>query len=51
MEKKADHTANVFYADEEEDMLALIDMGVDGILTNYPERLKNLRGNLSADLC
>lgn len=35
---------NVFYADEEKDMLALIGMGVDGILTNYPERLKQLRG-------
>lgn len=34
---------NVFYADEEKDMLALIEMGVDGILTNYPERLKQLR--------
>lgn len=34
---------NVFYADEEKDMLALIEMGVDGILTNYPERLKALR--------
>ena len=34
---------NVFYADEEGDMLALMEMGVDGILTNYPERLKILR--------
>lgn len=34
---------NVFYADTEADMLALIKMGVDGILTNYPERLKVLR--------
>lgn len=34
---------NVFYADEEEDMLALVEMGVDGILTNFPERLKKLR--------
>ncbi len=34
---------NVFYADTEKDMLALIEMGVDGILTNFPERLKRLR--------
>ena len=37
---------NVFYADEEEDMLELMEMGVDGILTNFPERLKNLRDQL-----
>ncbi|NOZ23796.1 MAG: hypothetical protein GXP25_22185 [Planctomycetes bacterium] len=35
-------TANVFYADTHEDMRRFIDMGVDGILTNYPERLKDL---------
>ena len=34
---------NIFYADEEEGMLTLMEMGVDGILTNFPERLKNLR--------
>jgi len=37
--------ANVFYADTVEDMKAYIDMGVDGILTNYPERLRELLGN------
>ena len=46
----SDMEVNVFYADKERDMLALIEMGVDGILTNYPERLKELRGKLSADL-
>lgn len=31
---------HVFYADTPEDMRTYIGMGVDGILTNYPERLK-----------
>ena len=31
---------HVFYADTPEDMRKYIGMGVDGILTNYPERLK-----------
>lgn len=31
---------HVFYADTPEDMRTYIKMGVDGILTNYPERLK-----------
>jgi glycerophosphoryl diester phosphodiesterase len=31
---------HVFYADTPEDMCAYIEIGVDGILTNYPERLK-----------
>lgn len=30
---------NPFYADEEAEMVRLIECGVDGILTNYPERL------------
>lgn len=38
-------TANVFYADTPEDMRRFIEMGVDGILTNYPERLKAFLGN------
>ena len=33
---------NPFYADDEEEMRRLIDCGVDGILTNYPERLQEL---------
>ena len=33
---------NPFYADEEEEMKRLIECGVDGILTNYPERLQDL---------
>lgn len=37
---------NVFFADDEEEMRRLIDCGVDGILTNYPERLLNLRAKL-----
>ena len=35
---------NVFYADEPAEMLRLIDMGVDGILTNWPERLLGILG-------
>ncbi len=31
---------HVFYADTPEDMRTYIGMGVDGILTNYPERMK-----------
>ena len=34
---------NVFYADEVEDMKRLIKLGVDGILTNFPARLKCVR--------
>ena len=33
---------HVFYADTPEDMRTYIGMGVDGILTNYPEQLKRL---------
>ena len=36
----AGRIVHVFYADTPEDMRAYIDIGVDGILTNYPERLK-----------
>lgn len=36
----ADRIVHVFYADTPEDMRAYIEIGVDGILTNYPERLK-----------
>ena len=42
------HTAgrivHVFYADTPEDMRAYIEMGVDGILTNFPARLKEITG-------
>lgn len=45
---KAAHVAglevNPFYADDEREMRRLIDCGVDGILTNYPERLLRLTG-------
>jgi glycerophosphoryl diester phosphodiesterase len=34
---------NVFYADEVEEMKKLMEMGVDGILTNFPARLKRVR--------
>lgn len=37
---------NPFYADEEAEMLRLIECGVDGILTNEPERLQSLRRRL-----
>ena len=33
---------HVFYADTREDMRAYIEMGVDGILTNFPARLQAL---------
>jgi len=33
---------NPFYADDEAEMRRLIDCGVDGILTNYPEKLQNV---------
>ena len=36
----AGRLVHVFYADTPEDMRAFIVIGVDGILTNYPERLK-----------
>jgi len=37
---------NVFYADEVEDMKKLIGLGVDGILTNFPDRLKQVRESI-----
>ena len=33
---------NPFFADEDEEMQRLINCGVDGILTNYPDRLINI---------
>ena len=39
-----DLEVNPFYADEEAEMRRLISCGVDGILTNWPDRLKMLRG-------
>jgi glycerophosphoryl diester phosphodiesterase len=33
---------NVFFADKEEDMLKYINIGVDAILTNYPDKLVKL---------
>ena len=36
----AGRIVHVFYADTPDDMRAYIEIGVDGILTNYPERLK-----------
>ncbi|MHA2500460.1 MAG: glycerophosphodiester phosphodiesterase [Candidatus Hodarchaeales archaeon] len=41
---------NLFYADEAEEMRNFITMGIDGILTNYPDRLRKVihdRANLS----
>lgn len=42
-------TANVFWADEPEDMRRFISYGIDGILTNHPARLKAVleEGNCS----
>lgn len=37
---EAGRLVHVFYADTPEDMRAFIDIGVDGILTNHPARLK-----------
>ena len=37
---------NVFYADEVEEMKKLIELGVDGILTNFPARLKRVRESI-----
>ena len=37
-----DMQVNPFYADDEEEMRRLISCGVDGILTNFPERLQQL---------
>ena len=37
---EAGRVVHVFYADFPEDMRAFIEIGVDGILTNFPERLK-----------
>ena len=36
-----------FYADDQAEMTRLIECGVDGILTNYPQRLIRLRKTLS----
>ena len=38
----AGRTVHVFYADAPEDMRAFVEIGVDGILTNYPARLKRV---------
>jgi glycerophosphoryl diester phosphodiesterase len=41
---------NLFYADEAEEMRNFISMGIDGILTNYPDRLRKVihdRTNIS----
>ncbi|MBI6875756.1 glycerophosphodiester phosphodiesterase [Clostridium aciditolerans] len=33
---------NVYTVNEEEDMINMISLGVDGIITNYPDRLKDI---------
>lgn len=33
---------NVYTVNKEEDMMNMINLGVDGIITNYPDRLKNM---------
>lgn len=40
----AGRIVHVFYADTPEDMWTYIEMGVDGILTNFPDRLKRVSG-------
>lgn len=37
---------NPFYADDESEMRRLIECGVDGILTNFPDRLLAIREEL-----
>ena len=37
---------NPFYADDEQEMVRLIECGVDGMLTNYPEKLQHLLAGL-----
>lgn len=44
-----DMRVNVFYADEEAEMLRQIDCGVDGILTNYPRRLLALQRRIETN--
>ncbi len=39
---------NVFWADDEEHMRELAEIGVDGILTNYPARLKKVLAEMGA---
>ncbi len=38
----AGRSVHVFYADTPDDMRAFVEMGVDGILTNFPDRLKRV---------
>jgi glycerophosphoryl diester phosphodiesterase len=40
---------NVWTVNDEDDMLKMIEYGVDGIITDYPLRLKNLceKNNIS----
>ncbi|MHA1167824.1 MAG: glycerophosphodiester phosphodiesterase [Candidatus Hodarchaeales archaeon] len=38
--------AFIFFADEETKMLSFIKMGIDGILTNYPDRLERVMRSL-----
>ncbi len=42
--KEAGMTANVFYANAEADMRLYMDFGIDGILTDDPRRMKEVRG-------
>jgi glycerophosphoryl diester phosphodiesterase len=42
--KEAGMTANVFYANTEADMRLYMDLGIDGILTDDPRRMKEVRG-------
>lgn len=36
----------IFFSDDEDEMLSFIKMGIDGILTNYPDRLERVMRNL-----
>jgi glycerophosphoryl diester phosphodiesterase len=43
--KKKGFMINAYTVNEEEDMKRLIELGIDGIITNYPDRLKKISIN------
>lgn len=43
--KKKGFMINAYTVNEEEDMKRLIELGIDGIITNYPDRLKKINNN------
>lgn len=47
--RRKGYRVNVWTVNEESDMAALIGLGVDGIITNHPRRLRELLDRLAAD--